>query len=284
MIYTNYHTHSKWCDGKLNPENYVKEAISRNMYALGFSGHSPVPFKSWWNTNYENLSEYFSNIQNLKKKYEGQIKIYQGMEIDFVAGISGPSYFKNFELDYTIGGVHFLGKFNDTDYFDFDDTPDKFEEGINQLYGGDAKKVVMFYYNQMMKMIETDPPDIIAHLDLILKFNKNNKFFNPEEQWYKNIVFETLEVISKSNCILEMNSRSYFKKLIPHFHPADFIIQRSKELGINFTINADAHKPQEVNSFLKEQAELLQTFDYKEVMIFDEQGWNLIELKVGEPK
>jgi len=280
MIYTNYHTHSKWCDGKLNPENYVKEAISRNMYALGFSGHSPVPFKSWWNTNYENLSEYFSNIQNLKKKYEGQIKIYQGMEIDFVDGISGPSNFKNFGLDYTIGGIHFLGKFNDIDYFDFDDTPEKFQKGIDTLFGGDIKKIVLFYYNQIIRMIETDSPDIIAHLDLILKFNKNNKFFNPEEKWYKNIVFETLEVISKSNCILEMNSRSYLKKLIPHFHPADFIIQRSKELGINFTINADAHKPQEVNSFLKEQAELLQTFAYKEVMIFDEQGWNLIELKI----
>ena len=129
-------------------------------------------------------------------------------------------------------------------------------------------------------MIETDPPDIIAHLDLVLKFNKNNKFFNPEEKWYKNIVLETLEIIAKSNCILEMNSRSYFKKLLPHFHPADFIIKRSKELGINFTINADAHKPQEVNSFLKEQAEFLQTFGYNEVMIFDEKGWNLIELKI----
>ncbi len=114
---------------------------------------------------------------------------------------------------------------------------------------------------------------------MILKFNKNNAFFNPEEKWYKNIVFETLDAIAKSNCILEMNSRSYMKKLLPHFHPADFIIKRSKELGINFTVNSDAHKPHEVDSFLKEQAEILRTFGYKETMIFDEQGWYLTNLK-----
>ncbi len=273
MLYTNYHTHSKWCDGKLNPENYVTEAINRNMYALGFSGHSPLPFKSWWNMNYENLIKYFSQVKKLKKQYEGQLKIYQGIEADYIDGVSSPSNFKHFGLDYVIGGVHYIGKLNEDEYFDFDDNPEKFQRGIDEIFEGDIKKLVKYYYEQIMKMVLNDPPDVIAHLDLILKFNKDNAFINTEEKWYKDIVFETLEVIAKSNCILEMNSRSYFKKLLSEFHPAPFIVKQCKELNINFTINSDAHTPQEVNSYLQQQANLLKTFGYKESMIFDEKGW-----------
>ena len=278
MKYTNYHTHSKWCDGKGNPEAYVIEAIKRGMYALGFSIHSPVPFKSVWNAKYENLMFYLSEIEQLKEKYKGQIRIYSGMESDFIEDIVSPSTYKHLGLEYTIGGVHFLKKFNEKEYFDFDDSPEKFQRGIDEIFNGKVELMVKFYYEQVIKMLETDPPDIISHLDLIMKFNKDNRFFNSSEKWYKDIVMQTLEIISKNNCILEINSRSFMKGLLSEFHPATWIIKESKKMNIPFILCADAHKPHEVNSFLKEEAELLKTCGYNEIMIFNENGFNQLKI------
>ena len=279
MKYANYHTHSKWCDGKGSPEKYVIEAIANKMYALGFSIHSPVPFKSDWNAKYENLMFYLSEIQLLKDKYKSEIRIYSGMEVDFIEAIVGPSSYKHLGLDYTIGGVHFLKKFNEKEYFDFDASPEKFQRGINEIFNGDIKLMVEFYYEQVIKMLETDPPEIISHLDLIMKFNKDKRFFDSSEKWYKDLVLKTLDIISKTNCVLEINSRSLMKGLLPEFHPENWIVKQSKEFNIPFILSADAHKPHEVNSLLKEESELLKTYGYKEIMIFDENGFNISKLQ-----
>jgi histidinol-phosphatase (PHP family) len=83
MMLTNYPTHSHFCDGKEAPEEYVKEAIKKGMSILGFSGHATVPFNNKWTIPAEKLNEYFTEINRLKVKYQSQIEIYCGLEIDY---------------------------------------------------------------------------------------------------------------------------------------------------------------------------------------------------------
>ena len=66
--YYNYHTHTNYCDGSEEPENYIISAISKNMAALGFSGHAPLPFENTWATKHDKIDEYFTTIENLKNK------------------------------------------------------------------------------------------------------------------------------------------------------------------------------------------------------------------------
>ena len=51
---TNYHTHSTYCDGKASPREMVDFAVAHGFTALGFSGHSPLPFENTYSiTDYE---------------------------------------------------------------------------------------------------------------------------------------------------------------------------------------------------------------------------------------
>ena len=43
---SNYHTHSRYCDGKGELREYVELALANGFSALGFSGHAALPFKN----------------------------------------------------------------------------------------------------------------------------------------------------------------------------------------------------------------------------------------------
>ncbi|MBN2662870.1 MAG: histidinol-phosphatase [Bacteroidales bacterium] len=276
MFKTNYHNHSKWSDGKYNPEKTVLRAIELGFDIIGFSDHSPVPFKSEWNMKYENLLKYISDINNLKEKYNEQIKIYLGLEADFINGISYIKNFKHLGLDYTIGGAHYLPEtFEDGTIFNIDNTDEIFQRGLSELYNNDIKFLVERYYNAVNQMIEEDSPDVIAHLDLIEKFNKNHKYFDSKAQWYQKIVDNCLKTIQKTNCIVELNSRSLYKGLLDDFSPKITILQKMLNLKIPVTISGDVHNPEEMELFWKKSIENLKFAGYKEMMLFDQNKWQI---------
>jgi histidinol-phosphatase (PHP family) len=273
MKWTNYHSHSNFSDGKGNPEMYVKAAIENGLYAYGFSCHSPVPFKSGWNMKFENLVNYMNEIHRLKNIYKNKLKIFVGLEIDYVKDKIGLNNFKNFNLDYTIGGVHFLGFMPDGTPWDFDRGKLWFRQGLKDLFSGDAKKMVSYYYQQVIDMISHQKTDVLAHFDLIKKYNRGNEFFNPDEKWYKDIIVHALELVAKSGIIVEVNTRGVLKKLDTEFYPSNTILKRCKELKIPVCLNADTHHPADTLALLPEARDLLQSIGYKEIFIFDEKGW-----------
>lgn len=275
MLKTNYHTHSKWSDGKYNPEKTVLKAIELGYDIIGFSDHSPVPFKSEWNMKYENLLKYIADINQLKIKYKGQIKIFLGLEADFIEGISYIKHFDHLGLDYTIGGCHYHSDtFSDGTIFNVDDSDEIFQKGLTEIYNNDIKLLVKAYYDAVNKMLETDKPDVISHIDLVEKFNKNHKYFDSKADWYQEIVDKTLGVVKKSACIVELNSRSLYKGLLDDFSPKITILKKMAELNIPVTISLDAHKPEElVDVYWEKSIQNLKSAGYKEMMFLDEKGW-----------
>jgi len=273
MKLTNYHSHTFYSDGKGNPELYVEAAIKNGLYAYGFSCHSPVPFESEWNMKFENLVNYINEIESLKEAYKAKLKIYLGLEIDYVKDIVGINNFRNFDLDYTIGGVHFLGFMPNEKPWDFDRGKLWFKQGLDELFSGDIKKLVTFYYQQIIDMISHQKTDVLAHFDLIKKYNAGNFFFDQEEKWYKDIAYAALDVVAKSGIILEVNTRGVLKKLDTEFYPSNFILKRCLELKIPVCLSADTHKPDDTMALLPEARELLEHIGFKEIFIFDERGW-----------
>jgi len=274
MKWTNYHSHTHFSDGKGEPELYVQSAIEKGMYAYGFSCHSPVPFESGWNMKFENLRNYILEIKRLKEKYSGSINLYLSLELDYMKDLIGLDQYKKYNLDYTIGAVHFLGFFEDGHVWDFDRGSPWFKKGLEILFDNDIKKLVAFYFQQVTDMAEILKPNVVAHFDLIKKYNANHAFFNESEAWYKEIAFAALEKISKTGSIVEVNTRGVLKKLNDEFYPSNFILERCKELNIPLCLSADTHNPTDVMALLPEARTLLQQIGYKEVSIYDEKGWN----------
>ncbi len=272
MNYFNLHTHSHFCDGKKAPEEYVKRAIELGFHTLGFSSHAPVPFENHFAIKEEQLNEYFNTIRNLKKKYKTQIQLLLSLEIDYIPGITKDfsEFSKSGNLDYTIGGVHLIRN-KEIDGLWFIDGPwqERYVEGLQKLFNGHGRRGVEAYYNQVLEMIATQKPDIIAHLDKIKMHNKN-RYFSEEEEWYKDLVWKILNFISKeTNCIVEVNTRGLYKKRCDTFFPGPDILEQIHHLNIPITLSSDAHKPEELNKHYGEALELLRDIGFKEIQYYN---------------
>ncbi|MDD5569962.1 MAG: histidinol-phosphatase [Bacteroidales bacterium] len=274
MSWYNFHTHTEFCDGSEHPEKYVEVAINKNMRALGFSGHAPLNWGSGWCIKENELQEYCSTVQSLKKKYKEKINIYLGLEIDFIPGLSKDfdDIRKKCELDYCIGSVHLVRREGSHDLW-FIDGPDKnYIEGLKNVFDNDVKLAVENYYRQIMEMVITQKPDVIGHLDKI-KMNNKGRYFKGDEQWYKDMVLQTLDVIAESGKIMEVNTRGIYKGRTKSLFPENWIIGESLKRKIPVTINSDTHKPPELINYFNEAAAILKQIGYNEIYFFNGKSW-----------
>jgi histidinol-phosphatase (PHP family) len=273
MYWSNYHTHTNFCDGKANPEDYILSAIKNNVSSVGFSGHAPLPFKTEWNMRSDKVDEYVSQLYSLKEKYKNQLEIYSGFEVDYISGLNILDSIRKYSPDYFIGSVHILGFFDNNEVFEVDHNPQKFVDGLKEIYKDDIRKLVTFYYEQLMVMIETYKPDIIGHLDLIKKFNAGNRFFSEDEKWYISLVHKVIEIISNAGCIVEVNTRGYYKGYINSFYPASNILKECYNFGIPVTISSDAHLPDEMINGFDKALDAVRNAGYKSIRVLSPEGW-----------
>jgi histidinol-phosphatase (PHP family) len=267
----NLHTHSHFCDGKEEPEAYVKQAIGLGFHTLGFSSHAPVPFENSFSLKEEKMDKYFSAIRELEDKYKGKINILLSMEIDFIPGITRDfsEFSKAGNLNYTIGGVHLVrNKEKENLWFIDGSKQETYDDGLQKLFKGHIRKGVETYYGQICEMVATQKPDIIAHLDKIKMHNKN-RYFSEEESWYKDLVWKTIKFIAgESNCIVEVNTRGLYKSRTDTFFPSPFILEQIHHLKIPITMSSDAHQPQELDGYYGEALKSLKEIGFTELLYF----------------
>lgn len=271
----NHHTHTIYSDGHAEPREYVFQAIQKGFDIIGFTEHSPLPFENPFSFREENREHYLQEMSLLKREFDGQIQVWNGMEMDFIPGMSEDfsSIRQAYKLDYLIGSVH-LVKPQNTDRLWFTDGPnyETYDEGLIQLFDGDIRKAVGTYYNQLNQMISTQEFEIIGHFDKIKMHNKG-RFFKEDEAWYLSLVAETLQLIRERGIIVEVNTRGIYKKRSDTTYPGLSILKDIKAMGIPVMINSDAHQPYEIDSAYEEAVNNLDLAGIKEVMKFRTDGW-----------
>jgi histidinol-phosphatase (PHP family) len=274
MKLVNYHTHSSFCDGILEPEEYVKAAIDMGFGSLGFSSHAPVPFVNRWSIKPERMNEYAFTIRELKKKYQSKIDVYLSLEIDYIPGISrNISEFKKlFSLDYTIGGIHLVKSPDSEKLWFIDGPPENYDIGLIEVFEMDIHKAVRCYFSQLQEMIEQQKPDIIAHFDKI-KMNNRGLYFSTDEKWYRNHIHETIKIIAANGQIVEVNTRGIYKKRCSELYPAVWILEELNKLDVPGTVSSDSHKPDELILQVPETLQILKEIGFRGIMIYNGNGW-----------
>jgi histidinol-phosphatase (PHP family) len=272
----NLHTHSKFCDGTGDPEDYVKEALAKEFNTLGFSSHAPVPFKnSFAIKDDQELLEYCKTIRDLQVKYKDQVSILLGLEIDYIEGITREfnDFRQRYGLDYTIGSVHLVKNGND-DRLWFIDGPrvESYDDGLKNIFGGDIRSAVTTYYRQLNQMVTDQKPDIIGHLDKIKMHNKD-RYFREDETWYQSLVMDLLDTIKETGSVIEVNTRGIYKKRCNELYPGQWILKEIKEKGLPLTLSADAHKPEEIDGYYPEALKILREIGFKSLVCYGESGW-----------
>ena len=273
---TNHHTHSIYSDGSSQPEEYIVAAIEKGFNLLGFTEHSPLPFDNTFSFKKEKKDEYMELMGILKQKFSGQIAVYSGMEMDYIPGMS-ENFSKvkaEYKLDYLIGSVH-LVKPENTDELWFTDGPDyrTYDHGLNELFGGDIRKAVTTYFQQINEMIDTQQLDIIGHFDKI-KMHNQDRFFKEDEAWYKALLNETLELVQDRDIIVEVNTRGIYKQRSETTYPGLDILKQMKAMRVPVMVNSDAHKPHELDGEFGYGISLLKEAGIDEVVYFKGNGWS----------
>jgi histidinol-phosphatase (PHP family) len=272
----NLHCHSNYCDGASPLREYADAAVSKGFHTLGFSSHAPLPIENKFALRDEQaLLEYAAEIAQLKKEFQPRLNIYTALEIDYIPGISEDfdHLRKLADLDYVIGGVH-LVRNADQEQLWFIDGPlqEIYVKGFQQVFGGDIRKAVTAYWQQMRDMITTQNPDIVAHLDKI-KMHNQNRFFTTTDKWYVEQVEQTLEVIAAAGTIVEVNTRGLYKGRSDELFPGDTILERLLELNIPVTVNSDSHRPEEMDGYYPHAYDTLRRIGFRQVMCFTDKGW-----------
>jgi histidinol-phosphatase (PHP family) len=275
----NLHTHTNFSDGSSDPEDYIKEAINQGFNTLGFSDHSPVPFTNNFAIPEAELEAYVNTIIGLRERYSSPV-VLLALEIDYIPGITQPAdhYRRNYSFDYFIGSVH-LVKNEDSEKLWFIDGPDisVYENGLKEIFSGDARKAVTAYYRQVQDMIVTQRPDIIGHLDKIKMYNRN-RFFSEEESWYVKLVEETIDLVSTAGSVIEVNTRGIYKNRSDTLFPGPEILRKIRLRNIPVAITSDAHKPHELSLGFEETRKVLTALGFESTWLKTVAGWKEVPL------
>lgn len=276
---TNYHSHSLYCDGRANMEDFIRFALSEGFTSYGFSSHAPLPFSTAWTMEWDAMDDYLAEFHRLKAKYAGQIELYIGLEIDYLNEESNPSVvrFRELPLDYRIGSVHLL--YDDKgEIVDVDVTADKFRRLVDKHFNGDLVRVVHLYYDRLMRMVELGGFDIVGHAD---KMHYNASAYHPgllDESWYDALIQEYFDAIARKGYIVEINTKSYLE--LGTFYPNERYFPVLLEKGIRVQVNSDSHYPERINNGRLQALMALQASGYHTVTEMYNNEWKDMPLLI----
>ena len=263
MTKTDLHTHTSYCDGKNSPAEMADEAYKRGFKALGFSGHSYVPFDLDCCMTSNDTERYKTEVNVLKAQYSGKMNIVLGIEQDYYSAPAGNDY------DYIIGSVHYILK--DGAYFPIDLSAEATNMLIDKHYGGEFDALAEDYFRTVSDVVNKTHCDIIGHIDLISKFIETNPF--PITERYKKAALECIRSLIPYNKPFEINVGAITRGYRTTPYPADFILSEINRLGGKIVISGDCHNKENLGDCLDFALEYAKKCGFKERFILTENGF-----------
>lgn len=275
MIYSNFHTHSLYSDGKAEMKAYCDKAIELGFHSLGFSDHAPVKFDNSFSIPIEKLEEYFQQVELMKERYKNKLQVFTSLEADFIPGKSYDFDFfrQKAKMDYIIGSIHLVyNKAKDSMWFIDGGDQQVWDKGLANIFDGDIKKGVKCFYEQNIEMIEEHKPEVVGHLDKIKMHNKE-RLFSTQDKWYQGLVEACLTSMKRQGSVLEVNTRGLYKGRCQELFPSPEVAIKAQKMGIPMLLSSDAHHPDELNGAYDSVIETLKQSGIKELVEFSIDGW-----------
>jgi len=267
------HTHTIFCDGKDDIETFCRVAYEKGLDSVGFSAHAPISRKTGlqtdWHLKSERLEEYLDSVRSAKKRWEGKLPVYLGMEADFFSGITGPAdkEYREMGLDYIIGSVHYVLP-PKGEPFTVDGPTEEVEKGIKEGFGGDPMGMVELYLDSEEKMIRAGGFDLLGHPDLVKLHNKGNKYFNPQSDFYLKRIATLATLLAETNIPSEINTGGINRKKTNECFPSHDFLQCLHKQNVPIVINADAHRAEDLNGNYEEARKAMLEAGYTETALF----------------
>lgn len=254
-----YHLHTARCCHAMGTlEEYLLEAESRQLAEIGFADHFPLGLlgfepRKQVTMHPEELPVYMEQVNNLKKQ-SSSVKIKLGIEIDYIPGTEQQveGLLGNYEFDYIIGSIHFMG--------DWDFTHPVYAEDYKHK---DLDEIYNRYYGLLARVCKSGLFDIIGHIDVVKKFG-----YRPVNS-LETTRLEIARILRETGTCLELNTAGRDAPVGEFYPDRDFLAMCHSE-GVDVTLGSDAHAPEQVGRYFPEAVNLLKETGYRELAVFDQ--------------
>lgn len=250
----NYHTHNKLCGhASGDAEQYIQEAIKNNFKILGLSDHCYLPNPNFNRCSLKSINEYIDEVEKLKSKYQNQIKVLNGLEVDYFPEYQDLYDYYSSKLDYMILSIHYL----------YSDVSNAYE---GSTYGLREEKDLDRYKDLVIQGIKSKMFSFIAHPDIFLYTidNITKKHVEIIEEICKVCQEYDFPVEYNANGLRLITVRNLSRNLV---YPNKVFFEYVKKYNLKVLINSDCHNPFYLNDQAMKDA-------YKEA---EELGLNIID-------
>ena len=285
-----FHTHSTWCDGANSVEEMIVGAIERKFDAIGFTSHAMFPYYEDWSLGPKAAKDYVACVRAAAAKYAKYIKVYCGLETDYLPGVTTPekSRYAEYGLDYIIGSLHWaLAGYSPAQlgmrspdrsdligpdgllspaYVSVDHTPQILADGLRDYFGGSARAMITAYHEQLREMVTRFDFDILGHPDLYRKYNLKHPYFDETEQWYRDELVKSADVIAASGKLVEVNTGAIGRHWRDDAYPSDEFRALLRERGVKFVLNSDSHSVDSLDAGFAKYANAEDYVDFSQVI------------------
>jgi histidinol-phosphatase (PHP family) len=254
-----YHMHSVLSDGHNSYEEMIHMAITKGLDEIGFSDHvclKPVD----WAIRMEDIPVMTRQILDLKQKYENQIQIKYGIEVDYFPGYEAElkDLIESIPVDYVIGSVHFIDDWN----FDTDQS----------LYGKWSNDMLYEkYFGLIQQAAQSGLFDVIGHIDIIKKFR-----VYPESNQDK-LFEDTIKIIKANNLVVELNTGG-MDRPCAEFTPGPKLLELCYHNHVPVTLSSDAHQTSQIARHFEGATALLSQIGYTEIVGFNNRIRRIVRL------
>lgn len=267
---SNLHTHTTYCDGRNSMEEMVQAAIALGFRSLGFSSHAYTGASyDVCGIKKDRIDSYFAEIDSLQKKYEGQIRLYKGFEIEGYVPFIDP------RLDFSIGSIHVFQ--TPLGLREIDNTPEIFQSAID-AFKGNVWQLLEGYFEDMVRYACTSEYDITGHFDLVTKFIEKHPMFDDSDPRYVDMAISAIDRICQKGKIIEVNTGAIARGYRSSPYPAAFILRRILQDKAPVTISSDCHRASTLAQSFDEAEDLLKSIGFKEQAELTDSGFMMTAL------
>lgn len=244
------HIHTPFCPhGSTDSfELYIEKAIANNFDSISFTEHAPLPINFIDPTpdqdsgmKAEYLPLYIKQLNELKLKYQAQIDIKIGLEVDYIVGYEEQTkaFLNEFGpmLDDSILSVHFL-LLNDS-YTCIDYSKDVYIQFAKEI--GSTQAMYDMYYDTVLQSIHADlgpfKPKRIGHPTLIHKFQLAHTETIDDTARIQQVLLE----MKRYNLQVDFNSAGFSKEYCKESYPHTQFLPYIRQIGLPFIFGSDAH-------------------------------------------
>lgn len=243
MKKVNYHTHTNYCghaSGRV--QDYVNEALKKELEILGFSDHMPFPGNQYDSRmQIEDMENYLKEVEKSRQAVKNKLTIYAGFESEYIREHHNfyEEVLKTPICDYLILGQHMV-----------------WDHMRNRKYAGNLPSTdwYLLYMKGVMEGMHTQYFKAVAHPDIIFMNNQ------PWDYCCEKACSMLIEDALQHKYILEYNANGY-RRGVQSFvdgrryqYPYLKFWEQVGKTDIPIVIGSDCHEPQLVYDNYVEKA------------------------------